>query len=291
METIRRDLERVVVGRRIGQVTVTGARSVRRHGTAAAAGTAATAGGCGSDGDQAGLPAGLRGRLVVAVGRRGKYLLARLDDRAVLVVHLGMSGQLAWSTGPVDPLPKHTHVTIAFEPEGELRFVDPRTFGEIFLTATGDPEGQVPELAHLGSDPVADTMSWTDFAARLHARRTRLKALLMDQRFLAGIGNIYSDEILFGAGLRFDRVPGTLTSQDVRRLYRSMRETLSEAIRLRGSSLADQQYRDLFGQIGGYQAEHQVYARQGQPCRRCRASIIRVRSGGRSSYYCPGCQV
>ena len=108
---------------------------------------------------------------------------------------------------------------------------------------------------------------------------------------MAGIGNMYADEILFAAGLRYDRLSNSLSSQEVRRLYRSMVETLAEAVKRRGSSLADEQYRDLFGEVGDYQGQHQVYDREGLPCRRCRNSIVRSKTGGRSTFYCEHCQV
>ncbi|HWW54860.1 MAG TPA: bifunctional DNA-formamidopyrimidine glycosylase/DNA-(apurinic or apyrimidinic site) lyase, partial [Acidimicrobiales bacterium] len=223
--------------------------------------------------------------------RKGKYLLIRLDDADVLVVHLGMSGQLLFVRHIKEPLEKHTHVVITFTIGGQLRFVDPRTFGEIFVTAGDHVAAEVPELAHLGFDPLDDVMTWNKFGEILRVRKTKLKPLLMDQAFLAGIGNIYSDEILFAAGLRWDRPSDSLTAQEIRRLYRAMVETLQEAIRHRGSSLADEQYRDLFGEIGDFQSQHKVYDREGQACRRCRSPIVRVRVGGRSHFLCGQCQV
>jgi formamidopyrimidine-DNA glycosylase len=272
VETIRRDLDREFVGRRVKAVEVNGRRSVRRHR---------------SDEEFA---ARLEGRRVKAVHRKGKYLLFRLDDGDVLVAHLGMSGQLL-RANQKDPLAKHTHVVITFNQGGQLRFVDPRTFGELFVTATDQLQEEVPELAHLGFDPLDQVMSWTRFGDLLQLRRTKLKALLMDQRFIAGIGNLYADEILFAAGLRYDRSSDTLSAQEVRRLYRSIVETLTDAIKHRGSSLADEQYRDLFGDIGDYQTQHQVYDREGRPCRRCRTPIARVKANGRSTFLCPRCQV
>jgi formamidopyrimidine-DNA glycosylase len=146
-------------------------------------------------------------------------------------------------------------------------------------------------LAHLGFDPLEDVMSWTKFGDMLHDKKTKLKPLLMDQRFLAGIGNIYADEILHAAGLRYDRDSNSLTAQEIRRLYRAMVETLQEAIKHRGSSLADEQYRDLFGEVGDFQSQHKVYDREGEPCRRCRSVIVRVKTAGRSSFLCEQCQV
>src|SRR5919206_347354 len=183
-----------------------------------------------------------------------------------LLAHLGMSGQLLRSS-PKDPRDKHTHVVFTFSQGPQLRFVDPRTFGELFVTTPEELPDVVPELAHLGFDPVEDMMSWTKFGELLVARKAKLKALLLDQKFVAGIGNIYSDEILFAAGLRYDRSSETLTTQEVRRLYRAMVETLQDAIKHRGSSLADEQDRDLFGDVGEYQSLHKVYDREGQACR------------------------
>jgi len=273
VETIRRDLDGEVVGKRIKSVQVKGRRSIRRHRG----------------------PAEFRGRLeghrIVGVSRRGKYLLLGLDDGDVLVVHLGMSGQLFRPTSAREAAARHTHVSIVFTKGGELRFVDPRTFGEMFVAPEPVVAHELPELGHLGFDPLTEAMSWVQFADRLRARKTKLKPLLMDQRFVAGIGNIYSDEILFAAGLRHDRSSETLSSEEVRRLYRAMVETLADAVRHRGSSLADQQYRDLFGRPGDFQEHHQVYDREGQPCPRCHRPVTRIRLSGRSSFLCEGCQV
>jgi len=283
VETIRRDLDKEVVGKRIKGVDVNGLRSIRRYKTKKPFITA------------------LDGRKITAVQRKGKYLLVRLDKAAgsgddnghgdVLVVHLGMSGQLLRAKGPKDPMQKHTHVVLTFTQGGQLRYVDPRTFGELFVTTMDELEHQVPELAHLGFDPLEDVMSWTTFGELLQSKQTKLKSLLMDQKFVAGIGNIYSDEILFNAGLRYDRSSDSLTSQEVRRLYRAMIETLQEAVKHRGSSLADEQYKDLFGEIGDFQSQHKVYDREGEACRRCRSPIVRVKLGGRSTFLCEQCQV
>jgi formamidopyrimidine-DNA glycosylase len=161
----------------------------------------------------------------------------------------------------------------------------------MFVSTPVEGGPPIPELSHLGFDPLEDVMSWERFWVLLTSRKAGLKALLMDQEFVAGIGNIYADEILFGAGLRYDRRSDQLSSQEVRRLYRSMVETLTEAVKHRGTSLSDEQYRDLSGALGDYQSQLQVYDREGQACRRCRSTVIRVKSGGRSTYLCDNCQV
>jgi len=273
VETIRRDLDKEVVGKRIKIVEVNGLRSIRRYKT------------------KKPFISALEGKKLTGIERKGKYLLFKLDDGSVLVIHLGMSGQLLRAKGPKDPAIKHTHVVLTFTQGGQLRYVDPRTFGELFVTSPDELEHEVPELHHLGFDPLDDVMSWTAFGDRLTSKKTKLKTLLMDQKFIAGIGNIYADEILFNAGLRYDRSSETLTSQEVRRLYRAMIETLQEAIKHRGSSLADEQYKDLFGEVGDFQSQHKVYDREGEPCRRCRSPIIRVKQGGRSTFLCEQCQV
>jgi formamidopyrimidine-DNA glycosylase len=272
VETIRRDIDKEFVNKKIRKVDVSGARSVRRHGTAKE------------------FVSKVEGRKVVGTRRRGKYLLLKLDSGNVLVAHLGMSGQLL-RVNPKEPLAKHTHVILTFAGAPQLRFVDPRTFGELFVTAPERLEEEVPELAHLGFDPLDDQVAWTRFGEMLVARHAKLKPLLMDQRFVAGIGNIYADEILFAAGLRHDRSSDDLTPQEIRRLYRAMIETLQEAIKHRGSSLADEQYRDLFGEAGEFQHLHNVYDREGEACPRCRSVIVRVKANGRSSFFCPHCQI
>jgi formamidopyrimidine-DNA glycosylase len=273
VETIRRDLDKEIVGRRIKTVEVKGKRSVRRHKTGTEFRTL------------------LEGKRVASIRRAGKYLIVGLEGDDVLVVHLGMSGQLLRAKGPKDPLERHTHVVITFTQGGQLRFVDPRTFGEMFVTTTDALTEQVPELAHLGFDPLEDVMSWARFGQMLAERPTALKTLLMDQKFVAGIGNIYSDEILFSAGLRYDRLSDSLSAQEIRRLYRAMVETLTEAVKARGSSLADEQYKDLYGETGDYQGQHQVYDREGQACRRCRNAVVRVKVNGRSAFLCEHCQI
>ena len=293
VETLRQDLSREVAGKKIKSVAVANGRSVRRHASAKH------------------FRAPLEGRSIKSVGRLGKYLLMTLDSGDTLVIHLGMSGQLLRVKSVKDPKPKHTHVVITFTQGGELRYVDPRTFGELFVstpplktdgtptspvsgTAGGDGAAirkAIPELAHLGFDPMEDMMSWDRFGLLLHQHKAGVKTMLMDQSFVAGIGNLYSDEMLYQAGLRYDRPSNSLTATEVRRLYRAIVETLAEAVKHRGSSLADEQYRDLFGEIGGYQGQHQVYDREGQPCRRCRNVIVRVKTGGRSTFFCEHCQV
>ncbi|MGZ8606137.1 MAG: bifunctional DNA-formamidopyrimidine glycosylase/DNA-(apurinic or apyrimidinic site) lyase [Actinomycetota bacterium] len=274
VEVMRRDLEKDVVGRKIVATEVrpskNAMRAIRRHGK------------------RKEFADRLVGRKFTKVERRGKYVLLALDNGDVLVVHFGMSGQFIRGNKRA-VLPPHTHVVITFQQGGDLRFVDQRTFGELFVT-TADELGKVKELQHIAIDPLDHVFTWNAFGAALAQRAAKMKQLLMDQKFISGLGNIYSDEVLFAAGLRYDRMSDSLSSQEVRRLYRAMQEVLQEAIRFRGSTLDDEAYVDLFGKPGEFQAELKVYGRTGLPCRRCRTPIQAVKIAGRNSYFCPQCQ-
>lgn len=274
VEVLRRDLEKDVVGRRVKTADVKGTKNamrvIRRHAK------------------RKDFTSRLDGRKFTKVERRGKYLLMSLDSSDVLVIHFGMSGQLQRGTGRV-PLEPHTHVVITFQQGGDLRFVDPRTFGEMFVSST-DELGKVKELQHIAIDPLDQVFTWLTFQYLLAQKATKMKNLLMDQKFMSGLGNIYSDEVLFAAGLRYDRLSDTLSSQEVRRLYRAIQEILQDAIKARGTTLDDEAYVDLFGKPGEYQHELKVYGRAGFPCRRCRTPIQTVKISGRSAYFCPQCQ-
>jgi formamidopyrimidine-DNA glycosylase len=274
VEVMRRDLEKEVVGKRIkdGEVRPhrNAMRVIRRHAR------------------RKEFTDRLAGKKLTKVERKGKYLLLYLDGADVLVVHFGMSGRFLRGTKR-QQLPQHTHVVIDFVQGGDLRYVDPRTFGEMFVTSA-DALGKVRELDHIAIDPLEDTFTWQQFSYELGRRATKLKGLLMDQRFVSGLGNIYSDEVLFSAGLRYDRMSDSLSSQEVRRLYRAMREVVQDAIRFRGTTLGDEAYVDVFGKPGDFQNELKVYGRRGEACRRCRTPIDVVKLGGRYSYFCPQCQ-
>lgn len=293
VETVRASLVRDMIGRKIKSVTVTNGRVVRRHKSA-------------KD-----FRALLEGHSIKAVQRLGKYLIIELDNANHLVIHLGMSGQLLRAKGAKDPKPKHTHVVIAFTQGEELRYVDPRTFGELFvsirppddaeveiskfarLSIGGDGlalRHQIPELAHLGIDPFEDQIGWDRFAAILRSRSTSLKIVLTDQDIIAGIGNIYADESLFAAALLYDRSAESLSTIEIRRLHRSITEILTEAIKHGGSTLADEQFVNPDGKPGNYQDYHQVYNREGLPCYQCRQPIKRVTLRGRSTFFCEKCQ-
>ena len=274
VEVMRRDLEKDVVGRKVARAEVRASKNamrvIRRHAK------------------RKEFTDRLVGRKIAKTERRGKYILLHLDNGDVLVVHFGMSGQFIRGNKR-QALPPHTHVVVDFQQGGDLRYVDPRTFGEMFV-ATPDELGKVKELQHIAIDPLDHVFTWHAFGAALAERASKMKQLLMDQKFMSGLGNIYSDEVLFAAGLQHDRMSDTLSSQEVRRLYRALQEVLQEAIRFRGTTLDDEAYVDLFGKPGEFQNELKVYGRAGQPCRRCRTPIQALKISGRNAYFCPQCQ-
>jgi formamidopyrimidine-DNA glycosylase len=275
VEVVRRDLDPVLRGRTIVSVEVGRDRSVRREPHAE---TFATA---------------LRGRTISGTSRVGKFLLVHLaggDERDRVVVHLGMSGQLRVADSADDRRLAHTHVVWTLDDGRQLRFVDPRTFGHMWRARAGGTGGRPPSLGHLGPDALDDLVDAAVLAPRLANRRVAVKLRLMDQTAVAGLGNIYTDEILFRAAVAPQRASGSLTVEEVARVVAATREVLTAAIAARGSSLADAQYVDGYGRAGRYQHHHAVHARAGAPCPRCGRPILRQRMSGRHASWCPACQ-
>jgi formamidopyrimidine-DNA glycosylase len=228
---------------------------------------------------------GLRGRRVLGVRRRGKMLIVECEGGRALVFHLKMTGQFlfAGETGPRD---KHTRLVVRFEDRrNELRFRDVRKFG-FLLCLEGEPEAACTELAGLGPEPLG--VGLDDFGRLLKERKGRIKSVLLDQSRIAGIGNIYADEILFDARIHPERPANSLTTPSVARLHDSMNKILLAAIASNGSTLQD--YRDADGREGSFQDSHRVYDRTGEPCVSCATPIRMKRVGGRSSHFCPRCQ-
>ncbi len=228
--------------------------------------------------------ASLTGRRIVGMGRHGKFILAPLDDRRLWLVHLGMTGRLTLA-GPDRPDLRHDHVVIAFDDGRLLTYNDPRRFGRLAVIAPGATAAETaPGIDALSTELTADFL----YASARRHRRTTVKAVLMDQREIAGLGNIYVNEILFRAGVRPRRRAGRLTRADCVALAQATRAVLADAITRGGSSISD--YRDGFEHLGSYQQEHQVYDRAGAPCMRCGTAIRACVVTGRSSFYCPRCQ-
>jgi formamidopyrimidine-DNA glycosylase len=231
----------------------------------------------------------LVGHRVRDARRVGKYLLLVMDDGSTLVVHLRMSGQLRLHR-PDEPDAPHTHAWLDLDDGRQLRFVDPRTFGEMFVAADGELELLAPSLMAMGPDPLESPPSRAELHRLLSGHRLAMKGFLLRGDLVAGIGNIYSDEILHVARLRHDRRTDGLSAHELGRLQRAIPEVIGAAVEQRGSSLSDAQYVDLFGQPGQYQHSHQVYGRRGADCHRCGTPIERATFQQRSTFYCPRCQ-
>jgi formamidopyrimidine-DNA glycosylase len=261
IETVRRTIAPHVIGRRIVALDIR-ERRLRRP-------------------IAADFAARLTGRTIVDVRRRAKYLLLDVGDGLRWVVHLGMSGRFCVGRPPEDL--SHVHVIAILDRGGELYFRDPRRFGLMMLSSDDR------DLGTLGVEPLEEgfsaAMLWA--ATRRH-RRVSVKSLLMDQRVVVGVGNIYANEALFEARIRPTRRAGKLTRADAARLVDAVRAVLERAIAGRGSSLLD--YRDADGNTGDFQRSLRVYEREGEACRACGGPIRRRIIGGRGSFYCSGCQ-
>lgn len=228
--------------------------------------------------------ANLVGRRIDTLERRGKWIVARLDDDASLVIHLGMTGQLL-VRDPEEPGDEHVHARLRLDSGRELRFRDIRRFGSLRWVPPGEPIESVSK-ARLGPEPW-DT-SAADLGRRLRDSRRAIKTLLLDQSIVAGVGNIYADEALFAARI-CPLCPGRdLTDRQIRQLHRALNQVLRRAIEARGTTIRN--YVGGSGLGGGFQHRLQVYGREGQPCRRCRRRLQRIRLAGRSTHFCPSCQ-
>lgn len=238
----------------------------------------------------------LTGARINALRRRSKYILADLSSGETLLIHLGMSGRMLISGAQVGgfhhdhPQPaKHDHVVFDMEGGTRVTFNDPRRFGAMDLLDTASAEAH-PLLAVIGPEPLGNAFDGDYLAARLAGRKTPVKSALLDQRIVAGLGNIYVCEVLFRAGIAPDRLAGDLTGKQAQGLVPLIREVLSEAIEAGGSSLKD--YRQADGELGYFQHSFRVYGREGGACTTpgCKGSIARIVQAGRSSFYCPDCQ-
>jgi formamidopyrimidine-DNA glycosylase len=242
VETVRRGLESHVVGRTIESVNIGRERSVRRVGREA-------------------VIHGLTGAKVMAARRRGKYLLLDLDTGDLVMIHLRMSGRVL--VEPIGaPRPPHTHVVCRLSERNgqhhEMWFVDPRTFGEVVVCESDDVSQVLPELDRLGPDPIVDDFSGEVLKDRLNGRRGAIKPLLLNQHVVAGIGNIYADEVLHRVRLRWNRTVDSLSTKTINALATAITEILTEAIERGGSTLEDTQYVDIDGKSGSFQDMHRV---------------------------------
>jgi formamidopyrimidine-DNA glycosylase len=272
VEVVRRGLEAHVVGRRLESVEVLHARPVRRH--------------LGGPED---FRAVLEGREVVGARRRGKYLWLPLDSGDALMAHLGMSGQmLVQPTSAAQE--RHLRVRFGLSGDGEpreLRFVDQRMFGGLAVSFGG---ADVPgEIAHIALDPLDPAFDDARFAREVRRRASAVKRILLDQRVVSGVGNIYADEALWAAGIHGDRPGRRLTGVQVRTLLAEVRAVMNAALRQGGTSF-DALYVNVNGESGYFDRSLAAYGREGLPCRRCGTAIRRVSFTNRSSFFCPRCQ-
>jgi formamidopyrimidine-DNA glycosylase len=270
VETVRQGLAKWVAGRTIETVEVHHPRAIRRH----------------LPGDEH-FAAMLRGRTIIDVARRGKYLWLALDSGDAIIGHLGMSGQLL-----IEPAEKpdgpHLRVRFTFTDGGpELRFVDQRTFGGLSVSADG--AALPPEIAHIARDPMDPLFSDEEFVERLRKKHTEVKRALLDQTLISGVGNIYADEALWRAKLHGARPTDQLTKPAARRLLGHVRDVLSEAIVAGGTSF-DSLYVNVNGQSGYFDRSLNAYGREGLPCKRCGTPMRREQFMNRSSFSCPRCQ-
>ena len=268
VETVRARLEPKLVNRRLERVEIFDPRLTRPF-------------------EPAGVAAELEGERIAALERRGKYLVVRFESGRVLLIHLRMTGQLLHANGeslpPNDP---HRRAVVRLDDGSDVIYRDVRRFGTWLLV---EPDELDPYLGQrVGREPLAPTFKARQLSAALHGRRAPIKAALLDQRRLAGIGNIYADEALWRARVHPLRPAGDLDDQEARALHRGIRAALKGGIARQGATLST--YRTPDGGSGRMQDEFKVYGRAGEPCERCGTPIEKIRAAGRGTWYCPSCQ-
>jgi formamidopyrimidine-DNA glycosylase len=267
VETVVRDLRPCLIGRRLTRVKQTSRHTLRTRWRRAWNGA-------------------ITGQRVKNITRRGKWILVALDNEAILVFHLGMTGQLT-AVPALTPLADHTHLRFDLDDGGEqLRFRDIRRFGSVTLFTTRKAQEDFFDASRLGPEPFDVPAKY--WGACLRATKRCLKAVLLDQSVVAGVGNIYADESLYEARLHPSRLACDLDDAEADRLRRAVAVVLRRAIHRRGSSIRN--YVGGSGLLGEYQNEFRVYGRTGAPCPRCGAAIAAMRIAGRSSHFCPKCQ-
>jgi formamidopyrimidine-DNA glycosylase len=268
VETVRLQLEPELAGRRFEQVEILDPRLTRPF-------------------DPAGVAAELVQERIKEIDRRGKYLIVRFESGRALLVHLRMTGQLLHSNG--DALPEsdpHRRAVVRLDDGSDVVYRDVRRFGTWLLLEPGELDGYIEE--RLGPEPLAREFTTRRLGEALAARRAPVKAVLLDQRRIAGVGNIYADEALWRAAIHPLRPAGDLELRELSRLYRGIRTALKAGIARQGATLSD--YRTPDGGRGRMQDEFKVYGREGEPCERCGTPIEKIRAAGRGTWYCPSCQ-
>ncbi len=267
IETVRRDLDKDLVGKRVKLVEAASMKVLGRYKT------------------RKSFAEQLPGWKIVGVGRVGLYLLVAFDSESTMVVDLGSSGSLRRHANK-DAQDPDTEIVMTFTQHGQLRLVDAEGTSNVFVIDSDALAEEIPEIENYGLDPVDEPVSWTAFGRVLLRRATKLKTLLMDPTFVVGIGNIYADEILYHAGLRYNRSSDSLSSQEIRRLHRAVVGTLHDAIKHRGTSTAARPFVDPFGKPGEYGEHLEVWGKQGDLSGRSRRPVKRVKFGGSWTYFC-----
>ncbi len=272
VEVVRRGAQQWVIGRTIAAIDVLHPRAIRRH-----------------VGGAADFGARLAGARVLSVDRRGKYMWLAMDSGDLLVVHLGMSGQLR--VQPADVADEaHLRVRLAFTDHGpQLRFLDQRTFGGMFVDIAGTDQQVPTTIAHIARDPFDPLFDAGQVARVIRMRSSPIKAALLDQTVVSGIGNIYADEALWRAKLNWARPANTIPVARVRMLLSHASDVMSEALSEGGTSF-DSLYVNVNGASGYFGRRLAAYGQLGQPCPRCGSQIIREKFANRSSFRCPRCQ-
>ncbi len=266
VELMRRDLEREVVGRKVKEASAAGMAALPRYK------------------NRKQFTSQLDGVKIIGVVRQARILLFPLDSDDILVVKLG-DGLLRRNANKDAEAPG-TEIVVTFTQGGQLRLLDPDGTAEVAVVPKDDIMSEFPELNDPAVDPIDTPLAWLDFRDLLAGHSASLKELLTDGSAILSIGSMYADEILFDAGLRFDRTSDSLSTQEVRRLYRSLVETLHNIIKYRGTTLEDRDWADVFGEPGVYDQHLQVYGRHGELSPRSRSPIQRTKFKGEWTYFC-----
>lgn len=269
LEILRGNLDKELNGKKVKTVEVAVPATVKRSG------------------NKRQFASHLEGMKLGSTTRLGSLLLTGIESGEVLVIALGEKGGLL-RTQAKDPAHKATLLTLTFTQHGQLRVFDAAKKTEVYVSTREEVQADVGEL---GLDLVTEPISWTTFGERLLRRQGKLKAILMDPTFLVGIGPMYSDEILFESGLRYDRDPKSLSTQEIRRLYRSTVEKVHDALKYGGSTVGEDGFVDVHGKPGSYQSELAVYRREGEMSPRARGPIVKARFGQGYTYYCAQTQM
>lgn len=266
IETIRLDLEEKVKGKKVKEVIIKNGKCLKEI-------------------TEEEFIKGVKGKVFSQFRRRGKFLIVELDSKDNLIIHLRMTGILIYSEGKKES--NYTRIIFIFEDNSQLAFNDMRGFGNVWLLP--DREFQrIPSLYLLGSEPLEKDFTLEKFKSILKRKKKKIKILLMDQRSIAGIGNIYSQEALFRARIHPEKLSNHLFDKEIENLYNSLKGVLQEALSHRGSSVDT--YVDLEGKKGKYEQYLKVYGRKGKKCFRCGEIIKKINLGGRGTYFCPHCQ-